>query len=126
MALTRDQRKELKFKAMSPFALCFDNYAIDPSILSKRQATRIIAAAERKDLQCLDEDADAIITAMLGSMLTPKSRPRLYVRPPLCRSHNAKGHLAQMTTLTHNCGPVTGTKCITAKAYRVSDQLTVR
>ena len=78
MALTRDLRKELKFKAMSPFALCFDNYAIDPSILSKRQATRTIAAAERKDLQCLDEDADAIMTAMLGSMLTPKSRPRLY------------------------------------------------
>ena len=35
------------------------------------------------------------MTAMLGSMLTPKAGPRFYVRPPLCRSHNAKGHLPQ-------------------------------
>jgi hypothetical protein len=66
-----------------------------------------------------------MIAVLTPPALTPKASPRLYVGPPLRWRHDPQRHLPQIATFAHDRGPIAGAESITAKPYRVTDQLTV-
>src|ERR1700722_8657630 len=62
---------------------------------------------------------------MTDAILAPKSGPRLYICPPLCRLHDSQRHLSQSSTLVHDRSPVAGTKSVTTIPDRSADQFPV-